>query len=181
MGLGGGSSDAATTLVALSQFWDLDLGSGEIIYKEYVNIGIAVDTDAGLVVPVIRDVDQKTILELAGGEAYLGMQGTSLVPLLDEPAKRVRDHVLVEEDEMFDMVGSGQPLRMRTLVTDEARISLYRGETEGELSDLESDPDELHNLWNQRDASALRALMTEKLARYLMHYDDASPRPQAMA
>ncbi|QDT15922.1 2-oxo acid dehydrogenase subunit E2 [Alienimonas californiensis] len=43
----------------------LDLGSGEIIYKEYINIGIAVDTDAGLVVPVIRDVDQKSILEIA--------------------------------------------------------------------------------------------------------------------
>ncbi|NNJ25474.1 2-oxo acid dehydrogenase subunit E2 [Alienimonas chondri] len=43
----------------------LDLGSGEIVYKEYVNIGIAVDTEAGLVVPVIRDVDQKSILEIA--------------------------------------------------------------------------------------------------------------------
>ncbi|MFH5803591.1 2-oxo acid dehydrogenase subunit E2 [Alienimonas sp. DA493] len=43
----------------------LDLGSGEIIFKEYVNIGIAVDTEAGLVVPVIRDVDQKTILDIA--------------------------------------------------------------------------------------------------------------------
>ena len=43
----------------------LDLGSGEIVYKEFVNIGIAVDTDAGLVVPVLRDVDQKSILDLA--------------------------------------------------------------------------------------------------------------------
>ena len=43
----------------------LDLGSGEIVYKEFVNVGIAVDTDAGLVVPVLRDVDQKSILDLA--------------------------------------------------------------------------------------------------------------------
>ncbi len=43
----------------------LDLGSGEIVYKEFVNVGIAVDTDAGLVVPVLRDVDQKSILEIA--------------------------------------------------------------------------------------------------------------------
>ncbi|MEM9703103.1 MAG: 2-oxo acid dehydrogenase subunit E2, partial [Planctomycetota bacterium] len=43
----------------------IDLGSGEIVYKEFINIGIAVDTPAGLVVPVVRDADQKTILEIA--------------------------------------------------------------------------------------------------------------------
>ncbi len=37
----------------------------EIIIKKYYNIGIAVDTPDGLMVPVIRDVDKKTILELA--------------------------------------------------------------------------------------------------------------------
>src|SRR5690606_15384850 len=43
----------------------LDLGSGEIVLKEYYHIGIAVDTEAGLVVPVIRDADRKTILQIA--------------------------------------------------------------------------------------------------------------------
>lgn len=43
----------------------LDLGSGEIILKDYFHIGIAVDTEAGLVVPVIRDADQKSILAIA--------------------------------------------------------------------------------------------------------------------
>src|SRR4029078_150270 len=33
----------------------------EIIYKEYVNIGVAVDTEKGLVVPVLRDADRKNI------------------------------------------------------------------------------------------------------------------------
>ena len=62
----------------------LDLGSGEIVYKEYVNVGIAVDTDAGLVVPVLRDVDQKTILELAAD--------------LTEIAGRARDRKLGMEE-----------------------------------------------------------------------------------
>ncbi|MEE2673062.1 MAG: sulfatase-like hydrolase/transferase [Myxococcota bacterium] len=123
----------------------------------------------------------QTILELAGADEYLGMQGTSLVPLLDDPDARVRDQVLVEEDEMFDMIGGGRPLRMRTLVTDEARISIYRGEGEGELFDLQRDPDELHNLWNRREALSLRAEMTEKLAHALMEHSDQSPRPDAMA
>lgn len=37
----------------------------EVIYKKYVNIGVAVDTPKGLVVPVIRDVDQKNMVEIA--------------------------------------------------------------------------------------------------------------------
>lgn len=39
----------------------LDLEKEEIIYKDYVNLGCAVDTERGLVVPVIRDVDQMSI------------------------------------------------------------------------------------------------------------------------
>ncbi len=37
----------------------------EIIYKEYVNIGIAVDTERGLMVPVLRDADRKNIPQIA--------------------------------------------------------------------------------------------------------------------
>ena len=43
----------------------VDLASEEIIYKQYVHIGVAVDTDRGLLVPVIRDVDQKDIYQIA--------------------------------------------------------------------------------------------------------------------
>jgi len=44
----------------------LDEQSGNIVLKKYYNIGIATDTDQGLVVPVVRDVDKKDIFELAG-------------------------------------------------------------------------------------------------------------------
>ena len=37
----------------------------EVIHKTYYHIGVAVDTDRGLLVPVIRNVDQKNILELS--------------------------------------------------------------------------------------------------------------------
>jgi pyruvate dehydrogenase E2 component (dihydrolipoamide acetyltransferase) len=37
----------------------------EIVYKDYCHIGVAVDTDGGLIVPVIRDVDKKNLLQLA--------------------------------------------------------------------------------------------------------------------
>ncbi len=39
--------------------------SDEIVLKQYYHLGIAVDTDAGLIVPVIRDVDKKSVLQLS--------------------------------------------------------------------------------------------------------------------
>jgi pyruvate dehydrogenase E2 component (dihydrolipoamide acetyltransferase) len=43
----------------------LDTNRQEIIYKKYVHIGVAVDTDRGLLVPVVRNADKKGIVELA--------------------------------------------------------------------------------------------------------------------
>jgi pyruvate dehydrogenase E2 component (dihydrolipoamide acetyltransferase) len=43
----------------------LDMAAGEVIYKEYVHIGIAVDTEQGLIVPVLRDADKKDMTTLA--------------------------------------------------------------------------------------------------------------------
>jgi len=43
----------------------IDEGTQEIIYKNYIHIGIAVDTEQGLIVPVIRNVDKKSLLEIA--------------------------------------------------------------------------------------------------------------------
>lgn len=42
-----------------------DAGTNELILKQYYHIGVAVDTENGLVVPVIRDCDQKSILDIA--------------------------------------------------------------------------------------------------------------------
>jgi pyruvate dehydrogenase E2 component (dihydrolipoamide acetyltransferase) len=43
----------------------IDLARGQLVYKKYAHIGVAVDTDRGLLVPVIRDVDRKGIVELS--------------------------------------------------------------------------------------------------------------------
>jgi len=56
----------ASALKVFPQFnASVDAEAEEIIYKKYCNIGVAVDTDRGLLVPVIRDADKKNILELA--------------------------------------------------------------------------------------------------------------------
>jgi pyruvate dehydrogenase E2 component (dihydrolipoamide acetyltransferase) len=44
---------------------EMDMENGKLIYKNYVNLGIAVDTDDGLLVPVIKDADKLSIRQLA--------------------------------------------------------------------------------------------------------------------
>ena len=56
----------ASALKVFPQFnASIDVAKEEIVYKQYIHIGVAVDTDRGLLVPVIRDVDKKNIVELA--------------------------------------------------------------------------------------------------------------------
>jgi pyruvate dehydrogenase E2 component (dihydrolipoamide acetyltransferase) len=56
----------ATALQKFPQFnASIDPDHGEIIYKKYVNVGVAVDTDRGLLVPVIKDVSRKNITQIA--------------------------------------------------------------------------------------------------------------------
>jgi pyruvate dehydrogenase E2 component (dihydrolipoamide acetyltransferase) len=43
----------------------LDEGSLEIVYKDYCHIGVAVDTEGGLIVPVLRDADKKDLMQLS--------------------------------------------------------------------------------------------------------------------
>lgn len=62
----------------------LDEVSEEIVYKEYYHIGIAVDTEAGLIVPVIRDVDKKSLVDVSKE--------------LEELAKKARDRKVSAEE-----------------------------------------------------------------------------------
>ena len=56
----------ASALKVFPQFnASIDMAKEEIVYKQYIHIGVAVDTDRGLLVPVVRDVDKKNIVELA--------------------------------------------------------------------------------------------------------------------
>lgn len=49
----------------------IDMAAGELVIKRYYHIGVAVDTEFGLVVPVIRDADRKTVLTIASELASL--------------------------------------------------------------------------------------------------------------
>jgi len=55
-----------------------------IVYKQYVHIGVAVDTPAGLLVPVVRDVDRKGLWELAAETAELAARARDRKLRVDE-------------------------------------------------------------------------------------------------
>ena len=52
----------------------IDMANGELILKKYYNIGVAVDTPNGLVVPVIRNCDQKNVLQVASELTELALK-----------------------------------------------------------------------------------------------------------
>jgi pyruvate dehydrogenase E2 component (dihydrolipoamide acetyltransferase) len=62
----------------------IDMAAGELIMKRYVNIGVAVDTDRGLLVPVIRDADAKNIIQLSLELSQLAEKARSRKISLDE-------------------------------------------------------------------------------------------------
>jgi pyruvate dehydrogenase E2 component (dihydrolipoamide acetyltransferase) len=62
----------------------IDLANEAIIFKKYVHVGVAVDTDRGLLVPVIRNADAKNILQLAAELAQLSEKARNRKLSLDE-------------------------------------------------------------------------------------------------
>ncbi len=102
---------AASVLKQFPQFnSSLDSAAGQLILKKYIHIGVAVDTDRGLLVPVLRDVDKKSVGQLAqeltalsekarqkkltaddmrGGTFTItnlgGISGTSFTPIVNHP------------------------------------------------------------------------------------------------
>lgn len=118
----------------------IDISSEEIVYKQYYHIGVAADTDRGLLVPVIRDVDQKNIMELAielgqmaekaragklsldemqGGNFTLtnlgGIGGTNFTPIINAPEVAILGVGRGRKEPVFNKDGSFEPRLMLPL------------------------------------------------------------------
>ena len=75
----------AAALKVFPQFnASIDLAADEIIVKKFVNIGVAVDTDRGLLVPVVRNADQKNIVQLSVELAQLSEKARNRKISLEE-------------------------------------------------------------------------------------------------
>ncbi len=75
----------ASALKAFPHFnASVDAPNETIVYKKYVNIGIAVDTEHGLLVPVLRDADKKNIIQLSAEIQQLAEKARARKLSLDE-------------------------------------------------------------------------------------------------
>jgi arylsulfatase A-like enzyme len=136
--------------------------------------------DPGVCGNLISSLDiGPTLLSQAGLASFHGMQGLDASGMIDDPQLRLRDSLLIEEDQLNDLLGTGKPLRMRTLITEDVRLTIYDGYDGIELFDLHNDPLELNNL--QNDDRVMRAMMMEKMNYALMAADDHAPKPTAFA
>lgn len=121
-----------------------------------------------------------SILERAGVEPYYGIQGRSFIGCLEGSAA-LRDQLVIEHEDTQTRAGFQKPAVARTLLTRTRRLTIYRGETWGELYDLEADPLEMNNRWDDSEYAAERARLTEALMREMLDNVDASPRARRRA
>ena len=90
--------------------------------------------------------------------------GAAAPPLVEPVAQGVhvgpRDHVIVENRH--------QPTRLhlRTYVDRRYKLTVYRDQPYGELFDLQEDPQELHNLWDDPPAAPLKAHLFHRAVQY---------------
>ena len=109
------------------------------------------------------------------------MQGQSLLPVVAGQADALRTSVLIEEEGQRLDFNLGQRIRMRTLRTREHRLTIYDGQSWGELCDLRADPHELRNLWDDPASQSVRAQLMAELAYAMLHQTNTSPYPLASA
>ena len=88
---------------------------------------------------------------------------------------------MIEEDALRPNFGFDERPRVRTLVTQRHRLSLWLNSEWGEFYDLADDPHELTNLWDDPIASALKADLIEQLTHEIIANQSRSPLPSGLA
>jgi arylsulfatase A-like enzyme len=122
-----------------------------------------------------------TVLQLLDAPELVGIQGTSLEPLIDERNVPWRTSVLIEEDQPYGLDVLPGPVRIRTVVTDKVRYTRIAGNAGAELYDRQGDPGERVNLAAEPDAEALRTEANAAMVEELMRVADDSRVPFAAA
>ncbi len=119
-----------------------------------------------------------TILDLCDIHPYNGLQGRSLLDDAREGGgASAPAGVLIEDDSQAPHLGFEIAPRIRTLITDRYRLSLYGRTGHAELFDLVDDPHELNNRWADRAYAGIRCRLMEELAMLEMEAADTSPWP----
>jgi len=116
----------------------------------------------------------RTFLSLAGIPIPQGMQGFDLTPLLKGEVEEVADATIVESHPTTK-------INQNTLITKRHKLVVYENTEEGELYDLQKDPDQYFNLWSKPDQAGLRARLLQRLAQFHMQKEGAGHSRRAYA
>jgi arylsulfatase A-like enzyme len=121
-----------------------------------------------------------TVIDRARVQPYNGVQGISLLgAIAGEGASR--DSMVIEDDQQRALLGYRTPPRLRTLITRRWRMTIAHGDPWAELYDLENDPHEMDNLFEEASHRGVRAELMERLAYRQMELAERSPLPMGRA
>ena len=116
-----------------------------------------------------------TILEHAKVEATEGMQGQ----VMSVAGGAAREVAFIQYDNQRTQEAFGKEPRVHTIIHRQYRLSVYRGICENELFDLEVDPNEMNNLWDDKDYSSIKHELIQKLVEIEIDAIDRVPLPTA--
>ncbi len=127
-----------------------------------------------------------TLLERAGiavphNPVPHGLQGRSFLPAVQGRAYEGAASVLVEEEGHRQVPGLPLPPKVRTLVTQRYRLSVYPGATWGELYDQTNDPMEARNLFHEPAWDSVKSELLWQLVDQMGHLGNNLPLPRRMA
>ena len=120
------------------------------------------------------------MLQSAGVAPFNGMQGRPFVDDGGEPFT-ARDCALIEDEVQTLLPGYSVRGRVRTLLANGWRMSVYDGVERGEMFNLDEDPDETENRWNDPSSQRMQRSMLERLVREMIAHSETSPLPEYAA
>ncbi len=149
---------------------------GPFHYEELIRIPLIVRWPEGIqagqsIQGLCSHVDLvPTILSAIGESVPDEIEGLNAMPLLQAEKASIRDHVVIE------CVDDPNHLRLKTIVTEDRKLTYYHGEGFGELYDLAQDPDEIHNRWDDPQYNEDRIRLTARVADHLERLERRAER-----